>query len=116
MSRHETHPEFRPEWHEHRDAIHEWLRDTLSQYSELLHLPQDAWDRGRVLDIGAGDRRLAAACAIEKRGAEVWSVEPTFDENFTKRNEINIPDEIKALNEKLPADIKTILDKHTEAI
>lgn len=105
--------DFTPDWHEKRDAIHEWLRDTLQHYSELLQLPQNAWDHGRVLDIGAGDRRLAAACAMEKRGAEVWSMEPTFDENFAKRNELNTLDEIKALNEKLPTDVKTLLDTRT---
>lgn len=113
MTEHEPHPEFRPDWHEKRDAIHEWLRNTLQYYSELLQLPQNAWDHGRILDIGAGDRRLAAACAMEKRGVEVWNVEPTFDENFAKRNQLNIPDEIKALNEKLPADVKTLLDTRT---
>ncbi len=87
-----------------------WLTIQARDYQEVFDLPKREWCGKKILDVGANDRRLAAACAITGINAEVYSLDPAYD-----RQQEEYADEsmLRGVVELLPQEIQDTINKRT---
>lgn len=101
-----------PELHaeQERRELYDWLKYTLQDYQEVFDLPEDDLKDKKILEIGACDRRVAAALMINKLTNEIYSLDPAY----IKQQEGYADTEVtKGVVERLPQDLQEEIKKRT---
>lgn len=87
-----------------------WLHEELIDYKGVFDLSDEDLRNRKILEIGSGDRRFAAACAINKIPSDVYSLEPAL--HGADKSGYASTEFLKTVIERLPADLqKEINDK-----
>ncbi len=89
----------------------QWLSEELKRYEEIFSFSHEDLSGKRILEIGAFDRRFAAAFVSADLSAEVSSLEPALaaesKEGYAQK------DMLRSLMEKLPKEVRAEVEKHT---
>lgn len=97
---------------ERQAELSDWLERTYEDYKQVFALTDDDFRRKKILEIGAGDRRLAAACLQKRLTGNFISLEPALraqTEGFADREFVN------GLLAELPPEVRRHLDERTVA-
>ena len=106
-------PEFNPELQAEmeRQQFMEWLRGELKDYEEVFDLSDEQLRNKKILEIGAGDRRFAATCALNGVSQEVYSLEPALGKE--EKPGYASKEFLSKVVEKLPQDLRAEIEKRT---
>ncbi len=94
-----------------RQDFFSWLKGQLKEYQEVFALSDQDFKDRKILEIGAGDRRLAASVIINKLVTDFYSLEPALGAD--DESGYASKDFLKPVMKKLPADTRAEIERKT---
>lgn len=88
-----------------------WLAEELKHYEEIFSFSHENLRNKRILEIGAFDRRLAAAFISAGISADISSLEPALAEE--SKEGYAEKDMLMRLLDRLPKEFRDEIEKHT---